>query len=219
MKQSDVGTHGEAALAKAVKDLVSTNRAYTVTIESVDDDYAYVSIGGGEAALPVPLTNISIKNAAFKIKPNVGSLAIIQYADGDEARPFFVSYSEIDFFSFTRGGTTLSWEITPPERDSEGEEIEGETNDVVNLSIGESTLKVNKDVWEFNGGTLGGMAIVANLVEKYNDLKTAFDSFKSNYNAHIHPLSTGTSSPTLSQETTVIATVTVEDIQNDKITQ
>jgi len=214
---------------KAISELIRENRAYSCNIDSVTDEIAYVVIAGSTEPQPVPLTGICIPTAAFKFKPNVGSLAIIQFANGDNTKPFFIAFSEIDFFSFKRGTTELSWEITPPTRSDDDDQTEqdGETNDVINLTVGDSTLKIDTNIWEFNGGTLGGLAVVASLAQKYNDLKAAFESFKSNYNSHIHTTTAtvgatptpGIISATLAQETTVITTVTVEDIQNEKIKQ
>jgi len=177
MNKDTENTQGEEALAKKVDDMVSANRAYTVTIQEVDDEFASVTMGGSEVAMKVPITGINIGVAAINVKPNVGSLAIIQFADGDQTRPFFVSYSEIDFFSFTRGTTLFSWEMTPQGREEteEATEIEGETEDVINLTVGESTLKVDKEVWEFNGGTLGGMVLAKTLQEQLAKLTARVD--------------------------------------------
>ena len=209
--------YGEKALADTVVEGVRSTRNSTVTIDSVDDTNANVIIGGGNVPIPVPLSFLNIENVSLKIKPAVGSLAVIQFADGIETRPYFVAFSRIDSLTFKRGKTEFTWNITPPALDENGEEIEGETEDVLTLAVGDSTLNVNNDAWVFNGGELGGFAIVEKLAEKYNALKTAFDSLKANYNTHIHASTSGTISPTTSQETTVIQTVNVEDIQNDKM--
>lgn len=151
-----------------IVELVKVNRAFTVTILDVSENNAFVTMTGSEERMSVPLSGISIANAAFKIKPNIGSLAIVALANGAENAPFFLAYSEIDYFQFKRGTTDINWKIDPPMRDENGDEQDGETNDEINLTVGETTVLINKDVFSFNGGSLGGLT-------KTQELKTQLD--------------------------------------------
>jgi len=206
--------------------LVRLNRAFTVKILRVDDEFAYVTMTGGTEEIPVPLTGISIQQAAFIIKPNVGSLSVVQFADSAENAPFFIAHSQIDLFSFTRGATVFSWEITPTGRDEDGDEIEGETNDVINLAVGESTLNVDKDFWTFNGGALDGLVVLADVVAKLNALEEGYNALVAKYNAHIHITTAtvglapvGVIAPTVSTEPTVLIPTEEVEIENEKIKQ
>ena len=153
---------------KDIADLVKTNRAFLVTILDVDDDYAYVTMSETTTKIPVRLTGMNIADTMLTIKPNIGSVAIVTLANGMENAPFFIAFSEIDSFNFSRGTTSFTWSMTAPGRDDDGEELEGDTADVVELSIGDSTLKVDTDGWTFNGGELGGLT-------KTQELKTQLD--------------------------------------------
>jgi hypothetical protein len=155
---------------KDISDLVNSNRAFTVTVKSVDADYAYVTKMNldNDITLPVPLTGMNILNGSIKYKPSVESLAVIMQANSSESQPFFIALSKIDGITFTRGKTTFNWSITSPSIDADGNEIAGETDDKISLSLGDSVLNVTKDIWEFNGGDLGGLT-------KTQELKTQLD--------------------------------------------
>lgn len=206
-----------------VAELVRGARAFTVSILEVDDNNAYVTMMGTGEDMPVPLTGMSIANTMFKIKPNVGSLSIVMLANGMDGSPFFVAHSEIDSFVFARGTTEVKWEITPTGRDEDGDEIEGETNDVLNLTIGDSKLKVNKDVWEFNGGTLGGLTKTQELKTQLDKSNTLIESLLAVINGTEIP-EPGNGSPSalqiaLSAAITGQSLGEYSDIENEKITQ
>ena len=88
--------------------------------------------------------------------------------------------------------------------------------DEIMLTVGESSVKVNTDVWEFNGGTLGGIVKLNEITEKLNALENGYNSLVAKYNAHVHAAN-GT--PTVSLETTVLTPTQTTDIENEKITQ
>lgn len=210
------------AFGSEIVELVKTNRAFTVTILDVDDDLAYVTMTGNEEKMTVPLTGMNIRHGAFTIKPNVGSLAVVTLANGDENAPFFIAFSEIDSFAFKRGSTEFDWNITPQERDENGDEIDGETDDVIKLAVGESTVKVDNDVWEFNGGALGGLT-------KTQELKTQLDKVTARIDGIISAITNGVPIPQdggVGYQTTMVELldmlIDVEDfnsIENEKITQ
>ncbi len=108
MKDDNVLTKIGEQFGDDVVALVRSNRAFTVTILRVDDEYAYVTMTGGTEETPVPLTGINIMNGSFLIKPTVDSLAVVQYADSAENQPFFVAFSDVDLFSLTVGESTVT---------------------------------------------------------------------------------------------------------------
>ena len=78
----------------------------------------------------------------------------------------------------------------------------------------------------FNGGHLGGMVLVNNVVTQLNAIENKLNSLLGKYNAHIHvttaTVSTGAPgiiNPTTSQESGTITPTTAPDIENDKIKQ
>jgi hypothetical protein len=220
MSDNQLEKIGEA-FGSEIVGLVRSNRAFTVTILDVDDTYAYVTMTGSDEKMTVPLTGMSITQSAFTIKPNIGSLAVVTLANGADNAPFFIAFSQIDSFAFKRGTTEFSWESAPTGRDDEGDELEGETEDVVNLAVGETTVKVDTNVWEFNGGELGGLT-------KTKELKTQLDKLTARVDGIINAITNGAPAPqdggVVYQQTMVaiLDTLTaVEDfsnLENEKIT-
>jgi hypothetical protein len=207
---------------KAIADLVRQNRAYSCMIKSVTDEIAYVVAINGIEPQPVPLTGLFFGTAAFKFKPNVGSTAIIQFANGDNTKPFFIAFSEIDHFSFTRGTTEIVWEMTPLERDSEGNEPEGETNDVVNLKIGESKLQIDTNTFKFNDGNLGGLVQQQVLKDQLAKVTARIDGVMDAIRNGVPVAQDGGAALQTSIVAELDLIVDIEDfsaIQNDKILQ
>lgn len=210
----DLYTRIGEAFGDAVADLVGTARERTVTIKEIDEDNnnAYVYIFQEEdEALPVPLSFMHISEGMLRVFPNVGSLASIVFINGDENTPMFTGFSQIDRIEISRGKTTLSWKITPPERDpetgDEPEDAETEdeltltmgtsvvnvtneainvTGDDINLTAGASTIHMVDDVIEMNGGGLNGLVIVGKLTERLNKLQSEIDQIQANIASHSH---------------------------------
>lgn len=86
------------------------------------------------------------------------------------------------------------------------------------------TLKINcVSLVEFNGGSLGGLVKVEDLVTRLNDIEDLVNDLIEQYNGHTHILAlssgTGTAAETVSQETGTLTPTTRGDIENTKITQ
>ena len=98
-----------------------------------------------------------------------------------------------------------------------------------NLALEEGKLRVNIDVEEgivFNGGGLGGMVVVGNLVQAFNGLVSVVNQLIAKFNAHTHivtvsppPALTGTSQVTLAQQTNLAQTTSTNSLENTKIKQ
>lgn len=222
---SDLLTRIGEQFGDAIADLVQSLRAYSVTIDSVDDENAYGYMYEGDEPLPIPLAYMQ---GMFKITPNVGSLSIIQFANGDPNAPFFIAHSEPDKIEIIRGKTSVVWEITPPERDEDGEPIDGETDDVLTLTVDTSSMMMKKDLIEFNGGTLNQMVVIGDLTARLNKMQEEIDKIQTNIASHTHTYidskgATAVPTPsttTATQYTKVPLTqVKDDDYKNDKITQ
>lgn len=79
----------------------------------------------------------------------------------------------------------------------------------------QKVVMVGIDGIQFQGGELGGMAIVAKLVAQYNKLESAFNGLVALYNTHSH---VANGSPTLSQDNTVLIPTQLTDIENQSVT-
>lgn len=100
------------------------------------------------------------------------------------------------------------------------------TKEQLDLKTGASTLKMNNDVIEFNGGGLKGLVELDNLTSKLNAFVQSFNSFVSIYNSHSHPVSTAGSATAQTGSTTGIIgraqsaqSFNASDYENEKITQ
>ncbi len=79
----------------------------------------------------------------------------------------------------------------------------------------------------FNGGNLGGMVVVGNLVTAYNDLVTIVNQLISKFNAHTHPVTTtgtaaaqtGLAAVTTGTQTTTASTTNSSALENRKLKQ
>ena len=96
----------------------------------------------------------------------------------------------------------------------------------MDLKTGASTLKMNNDVIEFNGGGLNGLVELDNLTSKLNAFVQSFNSFVNVFNGHSHPVSTAGSATAQTGTTTGIVgtaqtaqTFNASDYENEKITQ
>jgi hypothetical protein len=70
----------------------------------------------------------------------------------------------------------------------------------------------------FNGGELGGLAIVPVLIKKINALENMLNDLSEKYNSHIHPVSGPSTGPTTSTETMTITPTEQSEIENTSIT-
>jgi hypothetical protein len=98
------------------------------------------------------------------------------------------------------------------------------------ISVIEGKILINCNVNEgivFNGGNLGGMVVVGNLVTAYNDLVTIVNQLISKFNTHTHQVATtgtatqqtGLAAVTTGIQTTTASTTNSSALANSKITQ
>lgn len=108
-----------------------------------------------------------------------------------------------------------------------GEEVKSTiTKEQLDLKTGASTLKMNNDIIEFNGGGLKGLVELDNLTTKLNAFVSSFNTFVSTYNGHSHSVSTAGSATAQTGSTTGIVgtaqsaqSFNASDYENEKITQ
>lgn len=97
---------GEQLGAEIAK-LVARSLTRDVTIQRVDDTHAEVILFEGDAPLRVPLRLLNIGDSTLRVKPVVGSTAVIGYIDGNLNTPYFVAYGSVESVSFRVGESTL----------------------------------------------------------------------------------------------------------------
>jgi len=105
MKRDDVLTRIGERFGNEVATLVRTVRAYAVTVEKTDDKFAYVSLFDSDKTYPVPLC--IIEQGMLRVKPKVGSLAVVTFMNGNENTPLFVAVAEAEEHLLKVGDTTL----------------------------------------------------------------------------------------------------------------
>lgn len=71
---------------------------------------------------------------------------------------------------------------------------------------------------QLNDGSYGGLIQIEQLVTKLNNLEKLVNDLVSKFNIHIHPLTTGTSSPTLTQETSILVPTQQTELENTTVT-
>lgn len=223
---SDMLTQIGEKFGDAVAQLVRTVRAYAVTVSRIDTEQnvAYVTFYSDEAEFPISMSLLGY--GMVTAVPNVGSLAVISFMNGDDTTPFFVAYEAVDSLIFKRGKTEIRWNITPPERDDEGNEIEAETDDEISIVVDTSSIRIVKDLIEINGGSLGDLVVIGKLTERLNKLQSEIDDIQSNIASHTHTVSTTGSAAAQTGQTTgttytrkQLTQVENTDYNNEKITQ
>lgn len=202
-------------------------RLVSVTVDSVDDEYAYCVLYEGNTPLPVPLKTLNIGDGFLTIKPNAGSVAVVGLIDGSGTTPMLISCAEIDKVSVKRGKTEISWTITPPERDDNGDPTDSETDDELSVVVDTSSIRIVKDLIEINGGELGDTVVIGKLTERLNKMQDEINQLQSNVIAHTHPAitvppQTGGTFPVLTStdiSQVTFTTVQDDDYNNEKIKQ
>lgn len=191
---------------------------HAMTVASVDDNFAYCYIYEGDEPIPVSLAFLGTGDATLKVTPTVGATVAVAFLSGNDITPVLVGVEQVDKVSFTRSKTSVSVTVDP----------EGETKDEVNVSVGDSSVKMTQDLIEMNGGTLGGLVVVGKLTERLNKLQQQINSIQSAIASHSHSYidSKGAAAtPTPSTTTgTTYQRVTLTDVKDDdyvnkKITQ
>lgn len=168
------------AFGERIANIIQSVRPFSVIVDSVDEENAYVRIYEEDEPMPIPLLTIGAVDGSFKLTPAVESLAVVSLANGDDNLPFFVSYTVVDKIEFNRGNVIITLDAT-------------EEQEVARLTIGESVVEVltnavniNTPTTTFNGGNNDGMVKINELTDKLNNLQSELQSFVSTYNSHSH---------------------------------
>lgn len=190
-----------------------TVRTVLVTVKSVDEanGVAQVYLFEEDKTFPVPLSLYGTEEYGMVHVPTEGSAALITFIDGDINRPVFVGISEIDKWAFKRNETAITFTTDPDE---------------VNVTVGNSKVRITPDLIEMNEGSLDGLVIVGKLTERLNRLQQQIGAIQSAIASHSHLVATSGSATQLvgNTTTTIYAKVNVDsfdnsDYENEKIKQ
>lgn len=190
-----------------------TVRTVLVTVKSVDEanGVAQVYLFEEDKTFPVPLSLYGTEEYGMVHVPTEGSAALITFIDGDINRPIFVGISEIDKWAFKRNETAITFTTDPDE---------------VNVTVGNSKVRITPDLIEMNEGSLDGLVIVGKLTERLNRLQQQIEAIQSAIASHSHLVATsGSATQHVGNTTTTIyAKVNVDsfdnsDYENEKIKQ
>jgi len=190
-----------------------TVRTVLVTVKSVDEanGVAQVYLFEEDKTFPVPLSLYGTEEYGMVHVPTEGSAALITFIDGDINRPVFVGISEIDKWAFKRNETAITFTTDPDE---------------VNVTVGNSKVRITPDLIEMNGGSLDGLVIVGKLTERLNRLQQQIEAIQSAIASHSHLVATSGSATQQvgNTTTTTYAKVNVDsfdnsDYENEKIKQ
>lgn len=190
-----------------------TVRTVLVTVKSVDEanGVAQVYLFEEDKTFPVPLSLYGTEEYGMVHVPTEGSAALITFIDGDINRPVFVGISEIDKWAFKRNDTAITFTTDPDE---------------VNVTVGNSKVRITPDLIEMNEGSLDGLVIVGKLTERLNRLQQQIEAIQSAIASHSHLVATSGSAKQQvgNTTTTTYAKVNVDsfdnsDYENEKIKQ
>ena len=190
-----------------------TVRTVLVTVKSVDEanGVAQVYLFKEDKTNPIPLSLYGTEEYGTVHVPTEGSAALITFIDGDINRPVFVGISEIDKWAFKRNETAITFTTDPDE---------------VNVTVGNSKVRITPDLIEMNEGSLDGLVIVGKLTERMNRLQQQIEAIQSAIASHSHLVATSGSATQQvgSTTTTTYAKVNVDsfdnsDDENEKIKQ
>lgn len=190
-----------------------TVRTVLVTVKSVDEvnGVAQVYLFEEDKTFPVPLSLYGTEEYGMVHVPTEGSAALITFIDGDINRPVFVGISEIDKWAFKRNETAITFTTDPDE---------------VNVTVGNSKVRITPDLIEMNEGSLDGLVIVGKLTERLNRFQQQIEAIQSAIASHSHLVATSGSSTQQAGNTTttIYAKVNVDsfdnsDYENEKIKQ
>lgn len=190
-----------------------TVRTVLVTVKSVDEanGVAQVYLFEEDKTFPVPLSLYGTEEYGMVHVPTEGSAALITFIDGDINRPVFVGISEIDKWAFKRNETAITFTTDPDE---------------VNVTVGNSKVRITPDLIEMNEGSLDGLVIVGKLTERLNRLQQQIEAIQSAIASHSHLVATsGSATQQVGNTiTTTYAKVNVDsfdnsDYENEKIKQ
>lgn len=199
-----------------IADLMKGVRLTSVTIESITDTNAMVTVFEDDIPIAVPLKLFGVEDNMFSVTPAVGSTAVIGYVDGSQSTPFFVAFSQVDKVEVKRSNSSFLFHVDPDD----------DSKDTLDCNIGGSSIHVTSDVIQLNGGGNGGMVIVGKLTDRLNKMQSEIDQIQANIASHTHLVSTtGTATAQTGSTTqTTYSKVSMtkvkdDDYVNDKITQ
>ena len=190
-----------------------TVRTVLVTVKSVDEanGVAQVYLFEEDKTFPVPLSLYGTEEYGMVHVPTEGAAALITFIDGDINRPIFVGISEIDKWAFKRNETAITFTTDPDE---------------VNVTVGNSKVRITPDLIEMNEGSLDGLVIVGKLTERLNRLQQQIEAIQSAIASHSHLVATSGNAKQQvgNTTTTTYAKVNVDsfdnsDYENEKIKQ
>lgn len=188
--------------------LVGQGMARTVSVDSVEDDYANVVVFEGDAMLRVPLTLLGMENAMLRITPTVGSTAVILNLDSNIETPYFLAFESIDKVEFVRSKTSVSLSV----------DADDDSKDTLDVAVGDSTLHVTSDEIVINGGENKGLVITPKLTERLNKLENEIDAIQNAIMSHSHAVAGSATSGTVYTKVQ-LTSFKDEDYENDKVKQ
>lgn len=209
----DPAEEAGGAFGAFLAQMFSTVRTVLVTVKSVDEanGVAQVYLFEEDKTFPVPLSLYGTEEYGMVHVPTKGSAALITFIDGDINRPVFVGISEIDKWAFKRNETAITFTTDPDE---------------VNVTVGNSKVRITPDLIEMNEGSLDGLVIVGKLTERLNRLQQQIEAIQSAIASHSHLVATSGSATQQvgNTTTTTYAKVNVDsfdnsDYENEKIKQ
>lgn len=161
--------------------------------------------------------------------PAKNSIALVSMIDNDPEYAFINKCSEIDHYliSLQRENEDEKKEILLDKTSgcivNIGDNSLQITDRECSVTIGGSTLEIKNDgTITLNGGALGGLIKVNDLVAKINAIETEIKNLATNYKSHIHPTSAPgaptSPSPTAAAYPPPTIATTKADIENPNIT-
>lgn len=204
LMNDDVYTHMGEQFGASIARMLSPTRIRTCTIVSIDAETneAYVRIYEDDEPMPVPMTFLNIPDGMLRVTPSVDSLALIGASNSDENQPVFIAYSRVDKVELFRGATSITLNVDPDD----------EANDFMEATIGEASVKMDKDTIHANVGedaTLdltkddlnvktGASTLLMNNdvisfngggldgLVKINEITDKLNTFVDTFNSHVH---------------------------------
>ncbi len=203
---------GEAEIKKALIDLVKSTMENATICKVLSVDRNGPSIEADPQNDDANILKVRLRaglNGSFKgmvVYPKVGSWVLVSHIDNDPAAASVIQYTDIDSI-----------------------EIELENGSKLFMkNNGEIHIKSQKII--MNDGTKGPMAIIAKLVQKYNQLESKYNSLAGDYAIHTHGViavgsPTGIAAASIPASTIIlpgaliVPLTTQADLENTNITQ
>lgn len=158
---------------------------------------------GGTSITDLPGVQLQAEsNDGLLIVPSIGSTVYVIYSERNIA--LVIGWSDVDqIIQIASTGEEISLGLSK-----------------IQLINGNSTLEVDGSVINFNGGNLGGLTKIVNLVSKLNNLENLLNSLIQDYNFHTHSGVTtgaGVSGPILVQQAGSITPTVRADIEDTTV--